>query len=276
MSKIYFNRLHLTVPENTNKRIFYIDGIKSAAAAGYKDYAYKIIDVESKDDFIMGKLVKYDPYGRGEFLDEKDGKVKKGGTVNTVVAKSIFIIQVSESVIAFKEIPNILSKMMFNRMFKELFNINNKGKLFDFSMTSITEQYSFVDKVATLKNINKVVISLVPSNPRNADIWKDMDERLRNNNITKYKEVQETFRPGGITIDEETKSKMYMSEDGYGESFASGTDALGNKVSITTKQHNKEVFTELPHEIENKGDFKSIINFLIGTFDKISERTKKA
>ncbi|MEW5677042.1 DUF4747 family protein [Flavobacterium enshiense] len=276
MSKILFNRLHLTVPEGVNKKVFYIDGIRSAAAAGFKDYAYKIVDVETHDDFIVGTLIKYDPYGKGEYFDEKKGKVEKGGTTNSIVAKSIFVIQVSESVIAFKDVPNIISRMMFTRMFTELFKINCEGKDFDFSMTSITEQYSFVEKVSTLKQIKKITISLVPSNPRNADIWKSMDERLRNNNIAKYKEVQETNKPGGITIDEETKSKMIMSEDGYGESTAQGFDESGANVTITTKQHNKEVSAVLPVDIESTGDSKTIINYLKATFDKISLRTKKA
>lgn len=276
MAKFYYNRLHLNVPDGTDKKILYFDGIRSAAAASYKDYAYKIIDVEEKDDIIAGTLVKYDPYGRGEYLNEKTGRVEKGGTVNTIVAKSLFFIQVSESVIAFKEIPNIISKMMFNRMFKELFDINNKGKYYDFSMTSITEQYSFVDKVSTLSRIKKIKITLVPSNPRNADIWRSMDERLRKNNISRYNEVQETSRPEGIILDDETKSKMYMSEDGYGVSTAMGYDESGDIVSLTTKQSNKEVVTELPSEVESSGNFDKIFGYFSSTFDKISERTKKA
>lgn len=276
MSKFYFNRLHLNVPEGTNKSTLYFDGIRSNASAGYNEYAYKIINVESKDNFILGTLVKYDPYGKGEYLNESTGKVEKGGTVNTVVAKSTFVIQVDESVIAFKEVPNVISKTMFNRMFKELFDINNKDKYYDFSMTSITEQYSFVAKVETLKTICKINITLVPSNPRNADIWKNMDERLRNNNISRYRETQETNRPEGIKLDDETKSKMYMSEDGYGVSIASGYDDSGSIVTLTTKQSNKEVVTELPVDIESNGGFDKIIGYLRGTFNKISERTKKA
>ncbi|MFH7004234.1 DUF4747 family protein [Flavobacterium bizetiae] len=276
MSKFYFNRLHLNVPEGTNKSALYFDGIRSNASAGYNEYAYKIINVESKDNFILGTLVKYDPYGKGEYLNESTGKVEKGGTVNTVVAKSTFVIQVDESVIAFKEVPNVISKTMFNRMFKELFDINNKDKYYDFSMTSITEQYSFVAKVETLKTICKINITLVPSNPRNADIWKNMDERLRNNNISRYRETQETSRPEGIKLDDETKSKMYMSEDGYGVSIASGYDDSGSIVTLTTKQSNKEVVTELPIDIESNGGFDKIISYLRGTFNKISERTKKA
>jgi hypothetical protein len=276
MSKLYFNRLHLNVPDGTNKQVLYFDGIKSAAAAGFNDYSYKIINVESKGDFIFGTLIKYDPYGKGEYLSEVTGNVEKGGTVNTIVAKSIFIIQVSEAVIAFKEVPNVISKTMFNRMFKELFDINNKGKYYDFSMTSITEQYSFVEKVETLTKIKKISITLVPSNPRNADVWRNMDEKLRNNNISRYKEVQETNLPEGILLDDETKSKMYMSEDGYGVSQATGYDESGSIVTLTTKQSNKEIIAELPTEIESNGNFDAIISYLRGTFTKISERTKKA
>jgi hypothetical protein len=272
MPKMYFNRLHLNVTENQRKDIFIIDGIRSAASAGFNDYSYKIVDVVTHENYIMGYLVKYDPYGRGEILDETTGTVKRGGTKNNIVGKSLFIINTTEMIIAFEEIKNLISKRMFERMFKELFKTNHQGRIFEFSISTISEKYSFIEKVQKLHHINHVSISLVPSNPSNADLWRNTDERMQENRITKYKEIQESSNEEGIIIDKETIAKMAMSEDGYGVAIARGKDAEGNPMTITTTSKEQEITQVLPENIE-RGGLQGIINYLSRTFESIRYRT---
>ena len=269
---MFFNRLHLNLPDNGLKRPFIIDGIRSVAAAGYNDYSYKIIDVETSGGFILGYLVKYDPYGRGEVLDESTGTARPGGTVNNIVAKSMFLINTDEMVIAYEEVNNLISKTMFVRMFSELFRINHDEQNYEFSISSIREQYSFIEQVRTMREIYKVSISLVPSNPSNADLWRDTDERLQSNRITKYREVQESHTAEGLVIDDETIAKMAMSEDGYGVAEASGQDEYGNPVTFTTKTRNQEITQNLPDHIEQSG-ISRIIEYLSRTFERIRSRT---
>lgn len=273
MPKLYFNRLHLNINDNSPKSFFIIDGIKSVSSAPFNDYSYTFTDIEVKDDvYIKGYLVKYDPYGRGEVLDQSTGTVKKGGTVNNIVAKSFFLINIPEMVIAFEEIKSIISKRMFARMFLEIFKLNRKGFIFELSISAISEKYSFIERVRSIEKINKISITLVPSNPSNADLWRDTDERIRRNNITRYKEIQETVSDKGILIDEETIAKMAMSEDGYGVANAVGKDNEGNSVSITTSSKSQDVTCVLPENIERKG-LLTIIDYLSNTFNKIKERT---
>ncbi|MEO4005053.1 DUF4747 family protein [Flavobacterium sp. CAU 1735] len=272
MSKMFFNRLHLNLSDNRLKRPFIIDGIRSVAAAGYNDYSYKIIDIETLNNYILGYLVKYDPYGRGEILDEVTGTARQGGTVNSIVAKSMFLINTDEMIIAYEEIQNLISKTMFVRMFTDLFHINHEGQDFEFSISSIREQYSFIEQVKTMREIKRVSISLVPSNPNNADLWRQTDERLQSNNITKYKEIQESNNAEGLVIDDETIAKMAMSEDGYGIAEASGKDENGHQMTITTKTRNQEITQNLPDNIERTG-MSNIINYLSRTFERIRQRT---
>lgn len=269
---MFFNRLHLNLPDNRLKRPFIIDGIRSVAAAGYNDYSYKIIDIETQTSYILGYLVKYDPYGRGEILDEVTGTARPGGTVNNIVAKSMFLINTDEMIIAYEEVQNLISKTMFVRMFTELFHINHEEQDFEFSISSIREQYSFIQQVRTMREIKKISISLVPSNPNNADLWRDTDERLQNNNITKYKEIQESNNTEGLVIDDETIAKMAMSEDGYGIAEASGKDENGHPMTITTKTRNQEITQNLPDNVERAG-MSNIINYLSRTFERIRQRT---
>jgi len=276
MSKLFYNRLHLTGKgEIKNKNVFYFDGLRSEAAVGENNHSYKITDVTQTGDYILGYLVKYDPYGRGEYLDDKTGKVRQGGTKNNIIAKSLFILNVDESLIAFEEVPNIISKHQFRRVFSELFRENHGGNVKEFSITGITEQYSFIEKVKTLTKIKQINISLVPSNPRNADLWRDTDERLRENNITSYREVMISTDPEGLIVDEETIGKMAMAEDGYGESEARGLDNEGHNVVINTTGRKQELTQNLPNEVEIAGTV-SIIDFVKNMFKKVASRTDKA
>ncbi|WP_026728800.1 DUF4747 family protein [Flavobacterium denitrificans] len=272
MSKMFFNRLHLNIVDNRAKKPFLIDGIKSAASEGFNNYSYKIVEVETKGSYIKGYLIKYDPYGRGEVLDESTDTVKQGGTVNNIVAKSLFLINIDEMVIAFEEIKNVISKTMFARMFTNLFNNNQKGQNFEFSISSISEKYSFIEKARNLKHIKRVSIRLVPSNPNNADLWRTTDEKMQQNGITKYKEVQESTEKNGISLDDETIAKMAMSEDGYGFAEAIGCDVEGNTVTISTAKRNQEITQILPDNVEKSGMDK-IIQYLNVTFEKIKQRT---
>lgn len=269
---MFFNRLHLIISDNRPKRPFIIDGIRSAASDGFNDYSYKIINVEIDGSYIKGYLIKYDPYGRGEVLDETTSTVKNGGTVNNIVAKSLFIINTDEMIIAFEEIRNLISKNMFARMFTKLFNINQQGQSFEFFISSIREQYSFIEQVRNLKQISRVSITLVPSNPNNADLWRDTDERMQENRITKYKEIQESSNEEGIVVDDLTIAKMAMSEDGYGFAEANGYDVQGNPITITTRTRNQEITQVLPDHIEQSG-MARIIEYLNRTFERIKDRT---
>ena len=273
MAKIFFNRLHLNIQDKRPKKPFIFDGIRSAAAAGYNDYSYKIIGVETFGSYIKGYLIKYDPYGKGEILDESTAMLRSGGTVNSIIAKSLFLINTSDMIIAFEEINNQISRTMFVRMFSEIFRINNENQIFEFSVSSISEKYSFIERVSNLKNINRISITLVPSNPSNADLWRRYDESLKTNRITKYREIQESNDLGGIIVNEDTKAKMAMSEDGYGVTIATGTDDRNNPTIITTKSRNQEITQDLPKKILQNG-MPSVIEYLERTFESIRIRTE--
>jgi hypothetical protein len=116
------------------------------------------------------------------------------------------------------------------------------------------------------------MITLFPSNPNFADRWKSIDERLRRNNINKYKEIQENTKPESqIIIDEETESKFLMSEDGYGKSDATGINEKGEEKTISTKDSEKIVTKQIPNDLEKAVDVLRIVS---ETLQEIVNRTK--
>jgi hypothetical protein len=275
MSKFIFNRYHLESNESiTNKLQFLFDGLIVKSATSMNRFAYKFVEIEIKDNYIYGYLIKYDPYSIDEVFNEKELKVSKDSLRNKIVAKSLFIIDYKESLIIFEEISGHISTKTFIDRFKELFIENHKEKRkANIDISAIVDKYAFLNKVKDLKKVEKITLNLFPSNPRFNDRWKNFDERLRNNNINKYKEVQETNDPEGIIVDTETESKMMMSEDGYGKSIVMGIDKKNIKTTLSTSNRERTITLDVPKNIIEMG-FIEIINFMNQLLEKIKNRTQ--
>src|SRR5690606_16485167 len=108
--------------------------------------------------------------------------------------------------------------------------------------------------------------------PRFADRWEDVDERLREHNIGRYQEIQETKNRGGIILDEETENKILMSEDGYGTAKVKGIDQNGVPTILTTKSRERVVTADVPRKIVDQG-IVSVVNYLSKVIQKIKDRT---
>jgi hypothetical protein len=155
--------------------------------------------------------------------------------------------------------------------FIELFELNHDNFFVEFSISPIKEQYSFVERIQLFRAVKKISITLYPSNPNFAERWQSIDERMRRNNVTKYKETQENNRTGEhLVIDEETESKFLMSEDGYGVSSATGIDENGNENTITTEEGNKHISTNVNSSMESVSE---ILQYLQDTLASIIRRT---
>lgn len=276
MPKFVFNRYHLISSNKIeDKKEFLLKGIDSRVATKFRDYAYRVIDVTEVEGFIVGSLIKYDPYSVNEVFNDQTGKLSEGGIKNKIVAKALFLINMDESLIIFETVPNWISKQTFTDRFKEIFKDNQDGGMFaEFHISPIKEEYSFIEQVKKMSVVSKLRMHLVPSNPRFRDQWKDVDERLRNNHISKYKEEQESQDIGGLTVDEITESKLMMTEDGYGDSTAYGKDEEGQPVIIRTLNKDKDVQKNIPEATYGMG-FHAIIAFIMGTINKIKSRTNK-
>lgn len=274
MAKFIFNRIHLDSSEKIENKVqFLMDGLISKSATSHNKHAYKLIDVELKNNYISGYLIKYDPYSEDEVFDEESETLSTDGILNKVVAKSFFIIDHKESLLIYEIVPNQITKPTFTNRFRELFIDNHKEKRTAFfDISEIVEQYTFLEKVKSLKEIDRISLILVPSNPRFADRWKDVDERLRENNIGRYQEVQQTKNRGGIIVDEETEDKILMSEDGYGTATVKGIDQNGVPTILTTKNKERVVTADVPRNIVDQG-IVSVVNYLSKIIQKIKDRT---
>lgn len=274
MAKFLFNRIHIDSSEPIENKVqFLMDGLISKSATSQNNFAYKLIDVQLKGNYIYGYLIKYNPYSEDEVFDEENETSLTEGINNRIVAKSFFIIDHTESLLIYQVVTNHIRKKTFTKMFSQLFIENHKGvRQAYFEISEINDQYTFLQKVQSLKKIERVIISLVPSNPRFADRWKDVDKRLRENNIGSYREVQKAKKSESIIVDEVTEDKILMSEDGYGTAKVKGLDQNGAPVNLTTKSSERIISVDVPKKILEQG-FLSVINYLSKTLERIKERT---
>lgn len=274
MARFIFNRFRVEASEKIeNKLQFMLDGMTTESKTSFLKHAYKLVEVNVKNNYIFGLLIKYDPYSVDEVFDDANSKLSTDTIKNKIVAKSFFIVDYETGLLIFEEVPNLISKNTFISRFKELFIENHKEKRSVLiNISGIVEQYSFLERVKHFKKIEKITLNLVPSNPHFADRWEIVDERFRKLNIGKYKEIQETKNKEGIIIDEETESKILMSEDGYGDTLVLGKDENNILTKISTKSKNRTVTLDVPKNILEQG-IVSVINFMEKTISKIKDRT---
>ena len=277
MAKLLFSRYTITSGGQYKEKFdFLLNGLKNEASATYRNYVYRFFDTEvfkyEGKDYIAGHLVKYNPEDIEEVVDESTRKLRDENLRNKVEGKARFIIDPSSSILMFFEVSNVITKNTFIDKFCKLFQQNHGNYFTQLYISPIKEQYSFIEKVRSFKAIKKIMITLFPSNPNFADRWKSIDERLRRNNINKYKEIQENTKPESqIIVDEETESKFLMSEDGYGKSDATGINEKGEEKTISTKDSEKIVKKPIPNDLEKAVDVLRIVS---ETLQDIVNRTK--
>lgn len=277
MAKLLFSRYTITSGGQYKEKFdFLLNGLKNEASATYRNYVYRFFDTEvfkyEGKDYIAGHLVKYNPEDIEEVVDESTRKLRDENLRNKVEGKARFIIDPSSSILMFFEVSNVITKNTFIDKFCKLFQQNHGNYFTQLYISPIKEQYSFIEKVRSFKAIKKIMITLFPSNPNFADRWKSIDERLRRNNINKYKEIQENTKPESqIIVDEETESKFLMSEDGYGKSDATGINEKGEEKTISTKDSEKIVTKQIPNDLEKAVDVLRIVS---ETLQDIVNRTK--
>lgn len=278
MAQLFFSRYTISSSgQFKDKFDILLNGLKNEAQTNYRNSIYQFFDTEvfqfGGKDFIAGQLVKYNPDDTEEVVDDVTKKLRDQNLRNKVIGKARFIIDPSSSILMFFEVPNVIVKKAFMDKFCKLFKLNHEGFFTEFHIAPIKEQYSFIERVQNFKAIKKIAITLFPSNPNYAERWRSIDERLQRNYINKYKEIQENAKPeASILIDEETESKFLMSEDGYGESTASGINEEGIEETISTKNSEKIVSKSVPNDLDKALD---VLMIVVETLQEIINRTKK-
>jgi len=274
MDTFYFGRLNLSKGLYRGKKSI-IDLLNHGFILKKLNINYGIFDLvflkhDELGNIITGKLVKYQDF-KEENVIVKDAAIGLINVPGVILGNCEFYLLEKTHLIAYNPYGKIISSESFCKIFSEIIIGGNDSFLIDAIIHPVVEEFQFLEFLKSMQLLKKFTVSLVPSNPNNRDLWKAMDERLRNMNVTKYKETLEGDKNKGLKIDELTESKIYMAEDGYGKATAEGISRDGTDITISTNK--KESIIKKRIDSETSRDQK--ISTLKIVFDKINERFTK-
>ncbi len=238
--KYLFGRIHLLSLSIDKKEIFK-KSLKYTSSILIRDFLYGFFNYRDMDDyspdFVYCQLVKYKQKLEGETVDEKRRELLEGGLDRGVVAKSEFFIHIPSMVIAFREIPNKISRKQFISIFPQLFEQANGNIFIDVKLNLIEEEYTILDAIKKFERITRITTELYPTNPNNRDVYKSIDERLKRLGASKVKQTIESeagFKKDAL-LDDDSYYGVIMAVDGYGSGSVEGVKD-NRRIIVTTGQ----------------------------------------
>lgn len=221
---------------------------------------------EGPDIFFTGFLVKYKAAVDEEIVVPERHTLEDTSIENRVTAKSRFFLHGPSGLIAFHPVSNQISRQLFAGRFAEVFEHSMGNFFVNAEIQSIQEQVTLLDELRYFRTVNRVSISLHPSNPSNRDIWRRVDERLRGVNATSYRESYEAdARKGGlrVTEDPDITQKIAMAQDGYGKVEVIG-ERDGKLVKFSTRDNPMSILA--PSDVEGPNRIFPAIRESVSSF----------
>jgi hypothetical protein len=248
--RYFYGRLNL-IGSYQDKQSFLLQGLASETTLEAYGHVWRFVELaelnSSDGVFLHGYLIKYKRETVEEVVTQATGELSDLAIPNVVVAKARFFLHVESGIIAYHPVPGQIEPRQFRERVVRLFIANHQGFFVDATLESIEEQYALRDEVRRMTTVERIHISLHPSNPSTRDAWQRIDDRLKKLGTRKYTEEYQT-RPDilegpEVIADEEILAKLLMAEDGYGEAQVKGR--IDGKIR-TIKTHDKPVTSEAP------------------------------
>jgi uncharacterized protein DUF4747 len=270
--RYYFGRLNVIAPR-TDKAGLLTDGMQPQAIVSHRGLNwgfFQLNTIESSlGDFVHGFLVKFRPQTAEEIAIPETHEIDDRMIENRIKAKARFFLHLSSHIIAYRPFGREISRAVFANRFKELFEKNLGGFFVEAEIFPIDEERQIFDAIRSLQKISRVRVYLHPSNPSNREVWKNVDQRLRNLQVASYREEYDAERgSNGLAIseDSEINSKIAMAEDGYGSVHIVG-EVDGERKAVSTRD--APVIGLAPYDDEPP---EVVLESLAGTLRKILDR----
>lgn len=255
-------------PEDKDSYEFFEKGLNNEVIIEKLGYHWRflkddeILDDEDIGKFFTGHLVKY--------KTTKEEVVGDSGISHTVVkahvkAKSRFFIHINSGFLAYNPITNFIDRDYFCRIFEELFTkaihqLNGEVK--------IELQEKSCDLWKELKefdSIKKITLKLQIPNPENDDMWKEIEDKLREMEASNYSEMIETREGKSLNYKkiDYFKSKVALAQSKYGMGEIIGYKK-GKLIILRAKK--TPIFVLVPNDI---ADPKEILAQLFEIFSRM-------
>ncbi len=144
-------------------------------------------------------MVKYDDVDE-ETINTGSQKTEEQKVEDKIIAKSHFIIDISENIVLYTEVKNHISKTTFLKIFSDLLTMGLADKGVNVELNAITDVYTFYETLSKLNKINSLKLTIYPTNPYPDDIIKELDEKLKSQQVRK-KTISYKAKPAGLKLD---------------------------------------------------------------------------
>lgn len=270
METFYFGRLNYTSKYDLYNLLTFGNKFRIPQS----NNRYGIFSVDAIDDaelgvVFTGELVKYQDLKEEEVV--KDDELTIEYIKDAIQGRCRFFLTEKTHLISYNPYGKIVSPKAFREAFSGVIIGADDSFNVDSEIYPVNEEYEFMDFIKTMTRLEKLVISLTPSNPNNRDIWENTDDRLNAMNVKKYKEEMTARKNQSIEVDELTESKIVMSEDGYGKATGHGIDEDGNNVTVSTDSKESVMKKTINKDLSPREQHF----FIRDVFDKIIKRFQK-
>ncbi len=156
-------------------------------------YTFANMYYDESMNYIYGKLVKFIPEGEVETIEPLQHRETSVSIPHKRESSSPFVIALDYMGIAYPTIWNNLLKDQFERYFCELIKEKFEDFFVSCKIEPVVNLRTFVERVATMDQVDKISATVMPPNPLFGPAWKEL------------KEYMEYRGSGEITISEKSK-----------------------------------------------------------------------
>jgi len=241
-AKYYFGRLNVVSGESDKLELL-TRALSSKAVLEVRGQRWGFYEFRSLEDlmgpFLTGYLVKYRPEDEDEVVVPENHTLAESAVRNRVTAKCRFFLHAPTGLLAYHPIAGQISKDTFTTRFVEVFEYAMENFFVGAEIEPIGREYELLEQLARFTAVHAVAIALRPSNPRSRDIWKRQDERIRELNASRYREILEIDPQKGslnVADDGDIRAKIAMAQDGYGRADVTG-QLDGKEQTISTSDN---------------------------------------
>lgn len=241
----------------------FCEAIKSPCAIKHGKFKWTIMGVEEgrigKDEYLYGRLVKYDEAGAVKVVNEKAGIETEIAAPDMIVAKSPFVYFKSFSGIAYLHVWNNIQEDVFRHRLIDIVKERYDSFFVDCSIEAISDLQSFSSRIMALRNISDITARVYPPNPLFDPLWQNLMEYMHKRNSSSVKVHEENRKDdGGIKTElpivlnmiqtgkfpEQYKLGMIdaailMAADGYGHGKISGMSEERKHTIVETNEARK-------------------------------------
>lgn len=156
-------------------------------------------ETHRKNPFIFGRLSKYSREGQLTVVDPVAHSQVDATAENLLIAASPFIYLPDFSGIAYLHVWNGVQEEVFRRRFSRVIEEAHQRFFVGCEVDPVADYRAFVTKLTALEKILEIRAKVHPPNPLFGDLWRDLNEYIRQRNASEVVVAEKSDQESGLT-----------------------------------------------------------------------------